>query len=652
MSAKMVLAAALVVSPFAAGAQQAAEVPSFARVFGDHAVVQRDRPITVWGQALPRRMIAVTLGSRSGRVRADAQGRWRLTLPAMAAGGPYALTASDGRAIARRDDIMVGDVYLCSGQSNMEFPAKLSTNAWSGFPDAANDKLRFLNIAHASEPAPLDDLKSPALWQVAKPDTVGEASATCYYMARSLQKSESVPVGFIHASWGGTTIQSWIGARSLGTAAKYREGVADVALLGTDPARAMAKEERRQEAWWDAHDPNAAAQRAWIAPGFDDGDWGQIAPAGSWKQASIPALSSFDGVVWYRTRVNLTEAQAAAANMLELGPIDTFDAAWVNGTRVGGGSIAWVWRNYPVRRGLLRAGVNVIVLRVLGGGGLTGPIASRGVRTGDGTLIPLPATWRYRTGMRSTGLSVPDAPWNVPTSLTTLYNGMIAPLRGYGFKLAAWYQGEANVGAASEYRDLLPMLFADWRRELNTPELPFLVAQLSSIDRPVAAPARSAWAELREAQAEAVTADQRAALAVTIDVGDRYDIHPTQKTIVGERLARAARSIVYGHATTAGGPEATTVERAGSDLIVRFRHANGGLKAYSGNVAIGFEACQRDKCYYVPGTLHGDAAVLLPAANRADVTHVRYAWADAPYVNLYSTDDLPAVPFELPVPAR
>ena len=218
-----------------------------------------------------------------------------------------------------------------------------------------------------------------------------------------------------------------------------------MALLATDPQRAMAEEERRQERWWDAHDLAAAVQRAWIAPDHDDRDWARITPAGSWE-AGAPELERFDGVVWYRTSIDLTAGQARAANRLELGPVDTFDTAWVNGTRVGGGSIAWVWRNYPVPPGTFREGRNTVVLRVLSGGGdgggPTGQPANRGIRTATGELIPLPAAWRYRKGMAATGLSVPDAPWNVPTSLATLYNGMIAPLRGYGFKLAAWYQGE------------------------------------------------------------------------------------------------------------------------------------------------------------------------------------------------------------------
>jgi sialate O-acetylesterase len=636
-----------------AGAQdRVGAAPGFARVFGDHAVLQRDRPIAVWGTAAAAQPVTVTLADKTAQVRADGNGRWRATLPAMAAGGPYRLAVSGTGGTTTLGDIKVGDVYLCGGQSNMEFPARLSTNAWGGLAGSANDDLRFLTIAHASEPAPLEDLKQPASWQIVSPDTVGDASAVCYYMARSLQKTAKVPVGFIHASWGGTTIQSWIGAASLRSYKPFEQGVDSVTLLASNPTEAKARAERQQEAWWDAHDPDAAAQRAWIAPDYDDAAWPALTPTGSWKEAGIPALAGFDGVAWFRTTVTLTEAQAKAANRLQLGPVDTFDAAWVNGARIGSGSVAWVWRDYEVPAGAFRPGRNVIVLRVLSGGdggGLTGQPKFRGVRTADGQFIPLAAEWRYRTGMRARGLQIPAAPWDVPTSLTTLYNGMIAPLRGYGVKLAAWYQGEANADKAAEYRTLLPLLMKDWRQTFAKPDLPFLVVQLTAFGSVATKPGKSDWAELRQAQAQSVAEDPHAGLVVTIDVGDRTDIHPTQKTVIGERLARAARALAYGEAGPPGGPEASGVTRSGDDLVVRFRNTNGGLRTYSAAVAIGFEACAADACSYVPATVAGDT-VLLAGANRPGITRVRYAWADAPFVNLFSADDLPAAPFELAVP--
>jgi sialate O-acetylesterase len=306
-----------------------------------------------------------------------------------------------------------------------------------------------------------------------------------------------------------------------------------------------------------------------------------------------------------------------------------------------------------VPAGVFRPGRNLIAMRVLNagqGGGPSGQPASRNIGTADGQVIPLPGAWKVQRGSALTGLSVPPAPWDVPTSLTTLYNGMIAPLVGYKFKLAAWYQGESNTGAAQEYRTLLPMLMRDWRQRFDQPALPFLVAQLTSFGSTAKTPGQSGWAELRDAQAESVAHDAHAGLAVTLDVGDRFDIHPTQKTIVGERLARAARAVAYGEKTAPGSPYPLSARRSGNDIVIAFRDTGGGLATYSSDRAIGFEVCAGTACRYADARVAGDT-VVLPGAGTAGVTRVRYAWADAPFVNLFSGDDQPVSTFQLDITA-
>lgn len=626
-----------------------AAAPAFAGIFGDHAVLQRGEPLTVWGTATPGQGVTVSLGGKTAQADTDGNGRWRATLPAMTAGGPHTLSVTGAGGSAALKDIMIGDVYLCAGQSNMAFPARLSTGAWPDFP--ANADLRFINVTLSSEAGAQDELKQPVEWKVVSSKTAGEASAVCYYMARALQQRQKVPVGFIGSSWGGTTIQGWISPASLKTLPDYAKGIAALADMAVDRTKAMAGEARRHERWWDAHDPQAKAQRAWSQPGFDDTAWPALTPKGSWKDAGIAAFADFDGAAWFRTTVTLSEAQAKAANAIQLGPIDTYDSTWVNGVRVGGGSTAWVWRDYPVPAGVFKPGRNVIAIRVLsggGGGGLTGSPENRGIKTSDGQFLALSAPWKYQVGMRSKGLSIPPAPWDIPTSLSTLHNAMIAPLAGYKFKLAAWYQGESNTGAPKEYETLLPLLIADWRKTFGQPELPFLVVQLSAFGSIATKPGQSNWAQLREAQAKTVRNDRRAGLAVTIDVGDRTDVHPPQKAVIGERLALAARALAYGEAIAPGGPEAAGVTRAGEDLMVRFKQAGGGLRTYSAGHAIGFEACAGAACQYVLAVAQGDT-VTLKGANVPGTTHVRYAWADSPFVNLFSTEDLPAAPFEMEI---
>ncbi|WP_066721517.1 sialate O-acetylesterase [Sphingomonas pituitosa] len=632
-------------APLPAAAQDA---PLLATVFSDHAVLQRDRPILLWGHAPAGETVTATLGSDSGSATADTKGRWELRLPARPAGGPFPLTVRAGARTQQLSDLMLGDVYLCGGQSNMEFPARLSTGAWGGLAHAAQPMLRFAHVEKASAPAALEDLAQPLRWRVIDGDSAGEASAVCFYMARALQQQLKIPVGFIDSDWGGTTIQSWISSESLGTLPKYTESLRSLAALASDPAAARKLEEARTERWWRANDPRWSVTQRWSSTAFDDSRWPTLTLGGSWRDAGIPALAGFDGVVWLRKMVTLTEAQAAAVDRLQLGPIDSSDTVWINGRWTGSNNINWFWRDYAVPAGALHAGRNVIAIRVLGGSGPTGAEANHLLKLRDGSAVPLGGPWSYQLAAPLKDRKPPIPPWEVPTSLSTLYNAMIAPIARYGFKLGAWYQGESNVGEAPEYGELLSLLFKDWRGHMRQPQLPILVAQLASYGPPSAKPQDSDWAVLRKAQADAVGSDDHAGLAVTLDLGDRFDIHPTQKRLVGERLARAARAIVYGDAVAPSGPEAIRVTREMGDLVVHFRYADAGLQTYSAGSAIGFEACGKTGCRFVPGSVDR-SRVVLPGAGAEDVTHVRYAWSDAPYVNLYSVDDLPAMPFDLPV---
>lgn len=636
---------ALSVGIVPAHAQSAA--PALANIFGDHAVLQRDRPIAIWGSATPGTPVTVKLDDRSVTSQAGNDGKWRTTLPAMKAGGPYTLEVSGGGATQRLADIMVGDVFLCGGQSNMEFQVKHATGL-EVIPSANDAALRFTTIPDSSKTAPAGDLAKRVDWRSVTPETVGDVSAVCYFMARSLRGTEKVPMGFIASEWGGTRIESWISAPALGTQPGFTEGLNAIAMFDRDPAAATAADGARREKAWEALDPAARTERAFRNADYDDRRWATV-PA-QFEQLSAADRDRLDGVVWLRTTVDLTPAQVAAAQTLRLGPIGRYDETYVNGRFVGGGSVDWAWRNYGVPAGLLRSGRNVIAIRTVGPkkDGRFTDMSIRTIGLSDGGAVPLAGPWRYRIGTALKDGAVAPAPWDVPNSLTTLYNGMIAPIAPYGLKLAAWYQGESNTGQAAAYRGLMSTLMADWRRAFAAPELPFFVVQLTGYGKPATAPRDSGWAALRQSQAQAVAADANAGLAVTIDVGDRFDIHPAQKTVIGERLARLARVVAYGQPGLRSGPEAAEAVRQGGDVVVRFRNVTGGLQRYGGAGAIGFEQCAGTTCTYVDGQVQGDT-VLLPGAGRPEVTAVRYAWADAPFVNLFDKADLPAAPFELPV---
>ncbi|PZO74671.1 MAG: glycoside hydrolase family 2 [Sphingomonas hengshuiensis] len=641
------IAATLLAGAAPVAAQTAA--PSFAHIFADHGVLQRDRPIAVWGTAAAGETVTVRLGERSATAVTRADGTWRAMLPAMKAGGPYTLEVAGRAATAQRlSDIMVGDVFLCGGQSNMEFQVRHATGL--EVIAAANDAdLRFVTIPDTSRAVPAADLPARAAWRQVSPETVGDASAVCYFMARSLRTTEKVPIGFIASEWGGTRIESWMSASALGKLPGFGPGLTAVATYGRDPAAAIAADGVRRERMWERVDPAAVAERPFRAAAFDDRRW-SIVPADD-GQLSAADRAGIAGTVWLRTTVDLTPEQAAAGRHIQLGPIGRFDETYVNGRYVGGGSIDWAWRNYDLPASVLQAGRNVVAIRAVKANGRMAftNVSNRAIGLADGAVVPLSGPWRYRIGTPvKDDVRVAPAPWEVPNSLTTLYNGMIAPLSGYGVKLAAWYQGESNAGEAGTYRALLRALMADWRSTFAAPDLPFLVVQLTAFGKAQTVPTDSGWAALRQAQAGAVAADSHAGLAVTIDVGDRFDIHPAQKKVVGERLARLARVVAYGRGGPRTGPEASEAVRQGGDVVVRFRNVTGGLQRYGGAGAIGFERCAGTTCSFVDGVVQGDT-IILPGANRPDVTAIRYAWSDAPFVNLFDGADLPAAPFNLPL---
>jgi sialate O-acetylesterase len=634
------LAAALIASPAAAG-------PLLNPVFQDHAVLQRDRPIAVWGEAAPGAVVEVELdGSRTNAV-AGADGRWRATLPAHAVVGPFALTARSGGQTQSLADVLVGDVWLCSGQSNMEYPLARVTNGPTEVENSADASLRLLKVSRRSRAAPEAAIVASDKWAVATPQTTPDFSAACFFMGRQLRKTQGVPIGLIDASWGGSIIQDWMSRDALVALGGYEEGLSILAYYARSPSVGLARWGAAVERWALRTQPETAPFRR---PDFDDHGWATIQATGFWEAAGVPALAGFDGVVWYRTDVTLTAAQARQPATLLLGPADDMDVTFVNGRQVGALAGWDTPRDYPVPAGTLKPGRNVIAVRVVdtgGGGGLWGPAEAKRVRFADGTAVPLGPEWRYRIGRPIAEIGPPpNMPWLGSNGLSTLYGGMIAPLAPYGLKGAAWYQGEANVGEPTEYARLLPALMADWRKRFATPDMPFLVVQLADFGPPSTAPQDTAWARLRETQRKVVAADPRAGLAVTIDIGDPFDIHPTNKQEVGRRLSLLARRIAYGGAVSATGPQPLSASRRGAAVVVHY--APGGLTVRSSAHPVGFELCDAARhCAYADARVEGDEVVL--EGGPALPAFVRYAWADSPLVNLYDGQGLPAVPFEISV---
>lgn len=643
---RSLLLAAAAALAFAASAR--AQAPVLDAMFQDHAVLQRDRPAPVWGRAAPGASVTVSLGDVRTQAVAGADGTWRADLPALPAGGPYVLTARAGEAMQSVSDVMVGDVWLCSGQSNMEYQLRQVTNADTEVANARDDGLRLFLVGRSSLPAPSTSTSTAPVgqWRLTTPESARDFSAACYFMGRDLRKAQNIPVGLIAASWGGSIIEDWVGRETLTHLGGNDGALEALAAYARSPDEGEALWNKTTMAWWRANDPGV--RQGWNREGFEVSGWAPIPAEGFWE-ATVPALLGFDGVVWMRTEVQLSAAQASQAATIELGPVDDVDSTWINGRHVGGGQGWETPRVYALPQGTLKPGRNVIAVGVLdtnGGGGAWGPASGKRLVLTDGTAVPLSSGWRYRVSAQVADLqSLPRTPWIGGSGLTTLYNGMILPLGPYGLKGAAWYQGESNAGDAPGYARLLPALFADWRARFQNPDLRMLVVQLANFGPAASQPTDSLWAALRESQRRTVAADPLAGLAVAIDIGDRYDIHPTNKQEVGRRLGLEALRLDGLSAVSS--PQPVAVERAADGVHVRYA-AGSGLILYGFDRPVGFELCAADgACRFVDATLAGDR-VILPSARPTDVK-VRLCWAESPICNLYGPSDLPATPFEAPI---
>ena len=636
-------------------AAAASPPPSMGPLFTDHAVLQRDRPIDIHGQAVPRADVTVTLGSVSASARADDAGRWNARLPAQPAGGPHVLTARTEDGSHSATDVLIGDVWLCSGQSNMEWPVRQTHDAWNEAALSANARIRHVTIPRVTAAAPRAGFDLPLQWKPAAPGNTEHFSAVCYYFARELQKFVDVPQGLIASSVGGSRIEPWMSDGALRQQKGFLPSLDLLREYHDNRPLAFRHWGEAWQTWWRAQ-PATSGSQPWARDRENTGTW-KAAPTalGFWETWGEPALSRHDGLVWFRARVKLSAVQARQSARLSLGGVDDVDLTWVNGRTVGN-SFGAEPRLYELPAKLLEAGDNLVVVNVhdfWGEGGLHGPASERALLLADGTRLEL-ADWEYQVVPE--GLWPPHAPWEALNGVSVLYNGMIAPLGRHGLRGIAWYQGEANgsLDDARRYEALLRGLMADWRRQFGAP-LSFLVVQLASwgplADRPV----DSGWARLRDAQRRAVAADGNAGLAVTIDIGDRIDIHPMNKQDVGKRLARAARRVAYGEQVSAGA-QPLAARRVTEGVLVTLG-GHDGLRVVGAQDPSGFELCAATQasCRFVRAQLRGpdggagNGEVLLTHKTAADATRVRFCWADSPLCNLFDTAGLPVGPFEIDV---
>ncbi|MBB4097424.1 sialate O-acetylesterase [Sphingomonas kyeonggiensis] len=623
-------------------------VPRLDGVLTDHAVIQRDKPIRISGSAEPGEAVRISLAGQSVAVKADRAGRFSATLAPLPAGGPYEMQVSARSGLAIVRDLLLGDVFLCSGQSNMEMSVERSQDSYSVYA-AADDQLRLLTVPKATAFTPQTGFAAQPGWAATTPATASPFSAACFYMAQALRKSAKVPIGAIHSSWGGSRISAWMDEAGL-RAADMGDGVEALRLYARDVPAAVARTSAKWEQWWRDQSGNRPGAEPWQPQATLD--WQPAPRIGAFNRWGIPALADYVGMLWFRKDVTLTAKQARQEAVLSIGAVDDADVTWVNGKAVGGSSNAATPRNYLLPAGTLVAGSNVITINddnVWAEGGMIGPVEAMRLSFADGTSVALDTGWRYAVAGKPR-TNAPRAPWDDINGAGTLYNAMIAPLGPIALAGVAWYQGESDTDLAG-YDKRLAAMMRDWRRQFGLPELPFAIVQLSAYGDTASRPRESGWARLHDTQRRVAEKDGHAAVAVTLDLGDPLDIHPGEKREVGRRLARAMRSLAYGETVAASGPRVVQAGRgADGTVTLSFADVTGELTTRGADRAIGFELCGAEaaSCRYADAWVNGNQVVL--AADGRPVTHVRYAWADSPTVNLFDRDGLPVGSFEISVP--
>jgi len=620
-------------------------------LIGDNMVLQQGRPARLWGWADPGETVRASIAGLSAETVATPEGTFRLAVGPLPVGGPYTLEIT-GKNVLRITNVLVGEVWVASGQSNMEFPLSRARNADEEIAKAAFPQIRLFTVAKATSTTPKDDVSGG--WVECGPDTASTFSAVAYFFGRKLAQELHVPIGLVHTSWGGTPAEAWTSREALTAEPSLRPMVDELDRLLADPSVAE-KYARELKAWREKNlvqDPgNVGEGQGFARTDFDDAGWEKVT-----LPASIERLGhQIDGVVWFRHTVEVPAAWAGKDLTLRLGAIDDCDTTYFNGEKVGETtcdtpSSYTLLRAYKIPGGLVKAGANVVAVRVFdsgGDGGFMGPADQMRVAP-DGPVGPisLAGSWQLRVEAAE-GPVTPD--WgsqprraDSENGPTTLFNAMVAPLTPMSIRGVIWYQGESNADRAVQYRTLFPTLIRDWRAHFGLGDFPFYFVQLANYMARAAEPGPSDWAMLREAQLMTLRLPNTG-MAVTIDIGAADDIHPTDKQDVGLRLALWALAKTYDRSVVFSGPLYRSHELYGHEISIGFDHADG--LAARGGPPVGFAIAGADhKFVWADARIEGEHVIVSSPKVPTPVA-VRYGWADNPEVNLYNGAGLPASPF-------
>lgn len=653
MTATLLFAAALSLAPTLVASAQV-RLP---RLIRDSMVLQRDARINVWGWASKGEKVNVKFNGRSYRTITGDDGKWMLQLSPTPAGGPYTMDITGKNKISLHD-ILVGDVWVCSGQSNMVHQMRLHSVRYQDEIDHANyPQIRHFWIPTLTDlTGPRDDLPAGS-WKSANPQDVLEFSAVAYFFAKDLYEKFHVPIGLINASVGGSPIEAWTseeGLKAFPDLERTTERNKDTAYVNSFNRRPVPTSPSPQPGTSPTgmnvpapRDKGLADPTPWYDPAYTPKGWRQIAVPGYWEDQGLKDLN---GSVWYRNEVDVPASMTGRAAKVFLGRIVDADQLYINGQLVGNTTYMYPQRRYAVPTGLLHPGRNLFVVRVINNSGKGGFVSDKPYCLIAGSdTIDLKGYWQYKVGEvfpphRGFGGGGGIAAQNQPTAL---YNAMLAPVTTYTIKGFLWYQGESNTSRAVEYARLQPAMIADWRSKWKEGVLPFLYVQLPGFGDYNYLPAESQWAELREAQSKSLSVPNTA-MAVTIDLGEWNDLHPDRKKPVGDRLALAAEKLVYGMDVVAMGPAYRSSTIEDGRVTIQFDNTGGGLITGDGEDPQEFAIAGADKKFvWANARIEGDKVVVWNDAIK-DPKFVRYAWADDPVnPNLYNKDGLPAGPFRV-----
>ncbi len=610
------------------------------KLISDGMVLQRDKPLKIWGWASPKEGVNLAFQNKTYKTKATEVGKWEIILPPQKAGGPFEMTFKGSNELKIKD-ILFGDVWLCSGQSNMVHQMELHSVTYAkDIAEATNTNIRHFwiptttNLNGVSE-----DFPANATWKVCNPENVRQFSAVAYFFAKKIDEKYQVPIGLINASVGGTPIEAWTSEEGL----KDFSPIQATIQKNKDTSYVNSFKRIGNFTPPPIQDKGLIGEKKWFDVSYIPKGWKPINIPGYWEDQGIKDLN---GVVWYRKEIDLPATMIGKPTRVFLGRIVDADVLYINGKQVGATTYMYPQRRYNVPADLLKIGKNIFVVKVTNNGGKGGFVPDKPYCLFSGKdTIDLKGTWQYkvgevfipRTGGGFGGFSAQNSP-------TALYNAMIAPATNFAIKGMLWYQGESNSGKAEEYAKLQPAQILDWRKKFNQGELPFLYVQLPNFMDANYIPSESQWAELREAQLKSL-AVPNTAMSVGIDLGEWNDIHPDNKKSVGERLALAAEKLVYGENIVSSGPIFQLASIENDKIVLSFSNIGGGLIANDEEDLREFAIAGADKKFvWATAKIVADK---IEVSNKsiASPMYVRYAWADNPDVNFYNKDGLPASPF-------